>query len=217
MWIGSFSKISGCCNTGYGSILLPGETRTLFWQTALIPASSSFLSLILEGQGWTKVWSESVWLGSGSGAQWRSRWKNRQIRFPLFILRGSSPYPCTEKSRFFSQPCFLFHLKTNQHRRYLCLRHSQLWARCHLSFRWPTSNSLAGRNSFCSYTPACPGSSIYPTLCECLSYKSDIISIDLNDGLCPTSHFKGVVSLSPAENLCGRSCWRGYRGVGSVE
>ena len=75
-----------------------------------------------------------------------------------------------------------------------------------MSFVLPLSNSLAGRNSFCSYTPVCPGSSIYPTLCECLSYKSDIISIDLNDGLCPTSHFKGVVSLSPAENLCGRSC-----------
>ena len=75
-----------------------------------------------------------------------------------------------------------------------------------MSFVLPLSNSVAGRNSFCSYTPACPGSSIYPTLCECLSYKSDIISIDLNDGLCPTSHFKGVVSLSPAENLCGRSC-----------
>ena len=79
-------------------------------------------------------------------------------------------------------------------------------ALCKMSFVLPLSNSLAGRNSFCSYTPACPGSSIYPTLCECLSYKSDIISIDLNDGLCPTSHFKGVVSLSPAENLCGRSC-----------
>ena len=75
-----------------------------------------------------------------------------------------------------------------------------------MSFVLPLSNSVADRNSFCSYMPACPGSSIYPTLCECLSYKPDIISIDLNDSLCPTSHFKGVVSLSPAENLCGRSC-----------
>ena len=58
----------------------------------------------------------------------------------------------------------------------------------------PLSNSMAGRNSFCSYTPACPGSSIYPTLCECLSRKSDIISINLNDGLCPTSNTKCATS-----------------------
>ena len=212
MWIGSFSKISGCRNTGYGSILLPGETRTLFWQTALIPASSSFLSLILEGQGWTKVWSDSVWLGSGSGPQWRSRWKNQHVRFPLSILQGSSPYLWSEKSRFFFQPCFLFQLKTNQH-----IALETFTSLGKMSFVLPLSNSVADRNSFCSYMPACPGSSIYPTLCECLSYKSDIISIDLNDSLCPTSHFKGVVSLSPAENLCGRSCWRGYRGVGGVE
>ena len=43
-----------------------------------------------------------------------------------------------EISLFPSQPCFLFQLKTNQHRKYLRLRHSQLWARCHLSFRCPT-------------------------------------------------------------------------------
>ena len=97
-----------------------------------------------------------------------------------------------EISLFPSQPCFLFQLKTNQHRRYLRLRHSQLLGE--MSFVLPLSNSVAGRNSFCSYTPACPGSSIYPTLCECLSYKSDIISIDLNDGLCPTSNAKCATS-----------------------
>ena len=218
MWIGSFSKISGCRNTGYGSILLPGETRTLFWQTALIPASPSTLPLILKGQG-TKVGQKSdpnqfdleveVEL-SGEVDEKIGKFASRSsscgapllIRAPrnlAFSLSTLFPVSTEDKP---TQKIFALETFT---------------ALGKMSFVLPLSNSVAGRNSFCSYTPACPGSSIYPTLCECLSYKSDIISIDLNDGLCPTSHFKGVVSLSPAENLCGRSWWRGYRGVGGVE
>ena len=224
MWIGSFSKISGCRNTGYGSILLPGETWTLFWQTALIPASSSFLSLILEGQSWTKVWSKSVWLGSKGGAQWRSWWKNRHVRFPLSILEGSSPYPCTEKSRFSPQPCFLFQLKTNQHRRYLRLRHSQLWARCHLSFRCPTvwqAGTVFAPTRQPVQALASILRSVNASVTNLILYRSIWMMVFApfvsTCKQCQVRHFKGVVTLSPAENLCGRSCWRGYRGVGGVE